>query len=161
MPMQWAADERSYRLVSATTLRWFENALVVSVLLVPSTFAAESTTLAISTADGVFTIEQADSGKRAFTQHCSSGCHGSDLTGLEGVPALAGEAFVARWEGLSVGALFQRIRRTMPQSRPQSLSDNTYIDIIAFLLDANGYPSGQRHLIPTQALLDAITVGEP
>jgi mono/diheme cytochrome c family protein len=148
-------------LIRATTLRRFENAIFVTVLSALLTVPAESATPVISTADGVFTIEQADTGKRAFTEHCSSGCHGSNLTGVESVPALAGDAFVAQWEGLTIGALFQRIRRTMPQSSPQSLSDSTYIDIIAFLLDANGYPSGKRRLIPAQDLLDGITIAEP
>jgi Cytochrome C oxidase, cbb3-type, subunit III len=137
------------------------NGMFVIALLARSTFAAESTTAVTSTADGIFTIEQADTGKRAFTENCSSGCHRSNLTGVQSVPALAGDAFVARWEGLTVGALFQKIRRTMPQSRPQSLSDSTYIDIIAFILDANGYPSGKRRLVPEQQILDGITIREP
>jgi hypothetical protein len=148
-------------LIRATILHCFGNALFVTALSALLTVPAETATPVISTADGVFTIEQADTGKRAFSEHCSSGCHGSNLTGVESVPALAGDAFVARWEGFTIGALFQRIRRTMPQSSPQSLGDATYIDIIAFLLDANGYPSGKRRLIPAQDLLDRITIGEP
>jgi plastocyanin len=95
---------------------------------------------------GVFTSEQATRGKMSFQQSCSNGCHMSDLTGGERVPALAGDSFLKRWQDSNADALFERIRSTMPQQNPHSLSDQTYIDILAFLLQANGFPSGSMEL---------------
>jgi hypothetical protein len=47
-----------------------------------------------------------------------------------------------------LGDLFQRIQQTMPQTAPHSLSDQTYIDIIAYILSANGLPAGGPDLKP-------------
>jgi hypothetical protein len=49
----------------------------------------------------------------------------------------------------------------MPQTKPQSLSDDLYIDIVAFLLDANGMPSGTTDLPADPATLKLITINDP
>ena len=46
--------------------------------------------------DGVYTEAQASRGKALYSQECAS-CHGSELTGGEMAPPLAGGEFMAGW----------------------------------------------------------------
>ena len=48
----------------------------------------------------------------------------------------------------------------MPQGAPASLSAQGYVDIIAYLLDANEYPTGSAELPTNEAALQAIIVDE-
>jgi hypothetical protein len=40
----------------------------------------------------------------------------------------------------------------MPQGKPGSLTPDQYVDVIAFILDANGFKSGATELKPGDAL---------
>jgi mono/diheme cytochrome c family protein len=85
------------------------------------------------------TKNQGDRGKAAYAKSCST-CHKSDLAGDQSAPALVGNAFVTRWMGQSVGDLFDSIRTGMPMDNPGSLSDNTFVDIVAYILQQNDFP---------------------
>src|SRR2546426_4970955 len=50
-----------------------------------------------------------------YRKECAA-CHGDMLTGGESAPPLTGAAFLANWSGLTMGDLFDRIRKTMPPS---------------------------------------------
>ena len=68
-------------------------------------------------------------------------------------PALAGAAFMASWNDLTLGDLFERIRISMPADRPGTLSRQQMADVIAFLLRSNQFPAGSAELpIETPAL---------
>jgi S-disulfanyl-L-cysteine oxidoreductase SoxD len=96
--------------------------------------------------DHVFSSAQAQRGQQAFRQNCATGCHMTDMTGSERAPGLAGDSFMLRWNGQTLGDLFARIQQTMPQTAPHSLSDQTYVDIVGYILSANGLPSGSSEL---------------
>lgn len=98
--------------------------------------------------DGVYTDAQAKRGQGLYNQHCAS-CHGDQLTGGEMAPPLAGGEFLSNWNGLTIGDLFERIRKTMPLNEPGKLNRETNADITAFMLSANKFPSGKADL-PTQ-----------
>jgi mono/diheme cytochrome c family protein len=98
--------------------------------------------------DGVYTAEQAQRGQGLYAEKCAS-CHGPDLTGGEMAPALVGGEFSANWNDLSVGDLFERIRISMPQNDPGSLSRPQNADILAFMLQRNKAPVGSAEL-PSQ-----------
>ena len=68
------------------------------------------------------------------------------LEGGEMAPPLAGGAFNANWNGLSLGDLFERIRISMPQNSPGGLSRQQYADILAVMLSAGEFPKGQTEL---------------
>jgi hypothetical protein len=51
-----------------------------------------------------------------------------------------------------VGELDTRVSTTMPQGKPGSLTPDQYLDVIAFILDANGFKSGATDLKPGDAL---------
>src|SRR5712691_8780853 len=95
--------------------------------------------------DGVYTQEQADRGKTAFATECAS-CHGSELGGGDMAPPLSGGEFMSGWDGLTVGDLFERIRVSMPQNAPGSLTPEQNAAILAFVLAYNKFPAGTTEL---------------
>jgi len=105
--------------------------------------------------DGVYTEEQANRGRQGYADQCAS-CHGPELTGGEMAPALAGGDFMAGWDGLTVGDLFERIRISMPQNAPGSLSGQQNADILAFVLASNKFPSGSAELAKEAMILKTI-----
>ncbi len=110
-----------------------------------------------SVLDGIFTDAQAERGRAAYREHCAE-CHGEELRGDEMAPGLTGVAFRFRWRGLKVADIFESIESTMPPEEPETLGDQAYIDIVAFLLSANGYPAGDRELAALSELLEGIAV---
>lgn len=121
--------------------------------------AAESEPAAppASVLDGIFTEAQAKRGRAAYDAQCAE-CHGEGLGGGEMAPGLTGVAFRFRWRGLNVADIFESIESTMPPEEPETLGDQTYIDIVAFLLSANGYPAGARELTADPVLLQGVAV---
>jgi S-disulfanyl-L-cysteine oxidoreductase SoxD len=95
--------------------------------------------------DGVYTDEQAKRGEAVYRKECAS-CHGDSLAGGESAPPLTGGAFLANWNGLTLGDLFDRIRKTMPQNSPGKLSRQQNADVLAFALSANKFPMGKAEL---------------
>ena len=99
--------------------------------------------------EGVYTQEQAARGEALYAQNCAS-CHGPDLAGGEMAPGLTGGEFSSNWNDLSIGDLFDRIRISMPQSAPGSLSRQQNADILSFMLSKASVPAGKTEL-PTQS----------
>jgi alcohol dehydrogenase (cytochrome c) len=91
-----------------------------------------------------YTVEQAAAGRAAYQTNCAS-CHAPDLSGREG-PQLAGATFMSQWGDKTAGDLIGFMRASMPPGAGGSLSDQTYINLAAFLLDANGARPGDRTL---------------
>jgi alcohol dehydrogenase (cytochrome c) len=85
------------------------------------------------------TAAQMSAGQAEYGQHCST-CHGETLRQLPDA-LLAGREFAAAWNERSAGELVEQIRATMPPTEPAGLSDETYVNITAFLLQANGAAS--------------------
>src|SRR4030095_676235 len=97
---------------------------------------------------GVFTAAQAERGGAVYAQSCAN-CHGGGLEGADMSPALAGAAFMASWNDLTLGDLFERIRISMPADRPGTLSRQQMADVIAFVLRSTQFPAGATE-IPTE-----------
>ncbi len=95
--------------------------------------------------DGVYTEEQAQRGEPLYHEACAS-CHGGTLKGSGEAPPLAGGSFLANWNGLPLGDLFERIRRTMPQDKPGRISRQHKADILAYILSVNRFPAGKTEL---------------
>jgi alcohol dehydrogenase (cytochrome c) len=98
---------------------------------------------------GPFTAEQANAGRGAFQTNCA-GCHGADLMGY---PPLAGPAFIGSWSTRNTRDLFGLIQTTMPTDRPGALPADTYVNIIAFILQSNGRTPGTTPLTPTTSVV--------
>ena len=95
--------------------------------------------------DGVYTERQADRGHSVYHSQCET-CHGETLTGADEVPPLAGGQFLANWNGLTMGDLFERVRKTMPLNDPGKLTAQQNADVLAYLLDFNTFPAGKTEL---------------
>ncbi|MCE2541075.1 MAG: PQQ-binding-like beta-propeller repeat protein, partial [Acidobacteria bacterium] len=100
---------------------------------------------------GGYTTAQAESGRAVYERECAV-CHQSNLQGTFEAPQLAGESFLQFWGDLSPGDLFVRISGSMPPGQAGSLTDEAYLDVVAYLLQANGAPAGGA------ALTEAATV---
>jgi mono/diheme cytochrome c family protein len=107
--------------------------------------------------DAVYTEGQARRGQAAYAQSCAA-CHADDLRGKSTAPSLVEESFAFLWGDLTVGALFTSTRTKMPSDKPGSLPPQTYADIVAFLLQKNGFPAGGAELVSESAPLDLIAI---
>ena len=107
--------------------------------------------------DGIYTNEQADRGEQLYADRCAR-CHGDGLQGIEAAPPLVGPAFYANWDGESLDALFERMRMSMPQDRPGSLTRAENTDLLAYMLRVGKYPSGTRLLDAQDGALTRIRV---
>lgn len=93
---------------------------------------------------GVYTTAQAERGRTTYLASCRR-CHNADLSGDRG-PALKSERFMTTWGGGSVNRLFQKIRDTMPQFSTSTIDASSKLDIVTFILQANGFPAGDKEL---------------
>jgi mono/diheme cytochrome c family protein len=93
---------------------------------------------------GIFTADQAARGKETYTGACLR-CHAGDLTGVTG-PALTGDRFFNSWGGEPVDRLFLKIRDTMPPNFGTVLDEKAKLDVVAYILQTNGFPAGAAEL---------------
>ncbi len=91
--------------------------------------------VARSTADGVYTTQQANEGRELWASACNN-CH----TPHNGLP------FKNKWIGRDLASLFAYVKNEMPKNDPGGLSDEEYLLAVAFLVRANGMPAGDRPL---------------
>jgi mono/diheme cytochrome c family protein len=96
---------------------------------------------------GAISPEQAARGKASYGLFCGS-CHGEDLAGQNG-PALKGARFLSIWDAATLREFYRKISTTMPRAQAR-LDEAVYLDVIAYLLQQNGFPTGPRELT-TQA----------
>jgi mono/diheme cytochrome c family protein len=98
--------------------------------------------------DGVYTDAQAERGRVSFSANCAS-CHGAELGGGES-KALRGDRFWSDYKETSLDYVLGQISRNMPFSDDGSLAGSlppqTYEDIVAHILKANGFPAGKQEL---------------
>lgn len=82
------------------------------------------------------------------------------MAGKDPAPELAGDKFLAKWTGHSLGELYGRIVSTMPADRPGQLAPAEYLDLVALLLSANGFAAGDRDLSGEAQALDKIMISK-
>ena len=94
--------------------------------------------------DGAYTDAQAERASATFDTTCSR-CHTLDPLGNR---AITGDKF---WQGYSqktVGDLLAYVSTSMPNGNGGSLSPQTYNDLVALILKANGFPAGSAEVTP-------------
>jgi cytochrome c5 len=114
-------------------------------------------------AQGVYTEAQAARGAQVMQNYGCRNCHGAQLEGgPEEEPPLWGEQFVTAWAGRKLDELAEKIT-TMPanadpgyQVKPEAAPD-----VVAYLLQANGYPAGAAELPADPKVLKRITIVAP
>jgi mono/diheme cytochrome c family protein len=97
--------------------------------------------------DGIYTAAQAERGRAVYARECAV-CHADNMRGGPGSAAVAGIGFQYLWQGRTVGDLFGVMRATMPPGRQGVLSDRQYADILAAILETNGFPAGEGEELP-------------
>jgi mono/diheme cytochrome c family protein len=106
---------------------------------------------------GVYTSAQAGRGKELYQARCGS-CHGDKLVSDSDAPALTAPAFKFSWQKKTLAERFERIRTTMPPGENGELSVQECVDIIGYILQFNGYPSGNQELKPEKNALEKIII---
>jgi len=111
--------------------------------------------------DGVYSAAQAKRGEGLFTQECAT-CHGADLKGKEDLkpdpaPSLTNPDLGISFDDLTLDALADRIRTSMPKGKANTLSREQVADLVSFILSKNGMPAGKTDLPATADGLKAIT----
>lgn len=103
---------------------------------------------------GGFTTEQAAAGETAYNSNCAQ-CHGRQLEGPD-APALSGQDVMQNWA--TAGGLFDFIHVAMPPSAPGQLGDDTYLNIVAYIMKFNGAEPGDQPLTTDADLLASISL---
>jgi mono/diheme cytochrome c family protein len=84
-----------------------------------------------------FLPSQATRGEQLYRESCAT-CHAQGT--------LVGRGFVESWNGRRVYDLYALIHGTMPLDKPGGLKDQEYVDVVAYLLQANRAPAGADSL---------------
>ena len=147
-----------YRLIGVAAA-----VLVIAVALNTRSFTQSNGGAAGNESKLSYTKAQADRGKAVYGQSCSS-CHLDNLKGkcdenlssttyvcgaTGNAPPLVGSSFTKRF--YSVGDLYSRVKWTMPANRHTSLSNEDYLSVVAYILQANGIAPGPRGAFPYHA----------
>ena len=128
--------------------------LVSGMLCLLAPLGARAQTSGVS-----YTAAQAERGQASYVHSCQV-CHGSTLdNGDFGGAPLNGAWFKDHWGKSDAGALFTYVKATMPPDNPEGLNDTTYADIIAFILQGNGYPPGEQELPSDATALQRMPLG--
>ncbi|MFP6584025.1 MAG: PQQ-binding-like beta-propeller repeat protein [Candidatus Hydrogenedentota bacterium] len=95
----------------------------------------------------VFTKKQSADGRKAYREYCAS-CHGAKLEGLDIAPALNGSRFDQTWRGKAADILSFHVHRMPPENvdAPVNLDDETYANILAYILQMNDLEPGDDAL---------------
>lgn len=134
----------TFRSVAAASLLAWAAALA-AVVVQPST-AAEAA-VQKSTNDGVYSKVQADGAKAQFEKICAD-CHPFTEAGKKkpkDVP-LGGDTFFENWTGRPLGELATTIALTMPNDGSAVVSEEEALNLVAFILQKNGFPAGPKPL---------------
>ncbi len=99
-----------------------------------------------------YTEPQARRGQRAFRQVCSD-CHYTS--------EFKGPVFTDVWARRTARDLYRELRRTMPDDNPGGLPRQTYVDVMAYILELNGYPAGSDELPPDDEILRSFRLTPP
>jgi cytochrome c5 len=97
--------------------------------------------------DRVYTRAQAEAGGTMYAKLCDH-CH-DPLKVPEGKkpgPPTIGEKFLETWRDRTLGELYGTILNTMPNDGSAFLSEDETLNLIAYMLKANGFPEGETAL---------------
>lgn len=112
------------------------------------------------TVTGPYTEAQAIAGRSAYQARCAS-CHLPDLGGRNEAPQLAGSNFMRAWGARTTSDLAAYIESTMPPGNRGNLGQETYLNLVAFLLEANGARAGDQPLTrAATSLIGSVSTGE-
>ena len=120
-------------------------AWVVAVGVVLAKPSSAEPTVQKSTNDGVYSKAQADGAKAQFDKICAD-CHpfsDAEKKRPKDIP-LGGDTFFQNWTGRSLGEMTSTIALTMPNDGSAVLSEEEALNMVAFILQKNGFPAGSK-----------------
>lgn len=103
----------------------------------------------VSVTTGVYTAAQAVRGREVYTTSCAQ-CHT--------MAQHSGSTFAAAWNNRRLFDLYEIVHTTMPLDNPGGLSEQEYIDVVAYVLDLNGVPAGKSALRADAGALKALRI---
>ena len=110
---------------------YFRLALFVFLLLPHSAARAEP----LSLVSGIYSEAQAESGAELYNTHCAH-CH---------LPSFYTNIDVT-WKDMSVLDFYYKMSGSMPADNPRTLGQAQYLNLVAWVLAINGYPSGNTSM---------------
>lgn len=93
----------------------------------------------------LFTESQADRGRTAFDEVCAD-CHTTS--------EFRGRTFQSNWGHRTVYSFFRTVRSTMPDDNPGGLEEETYLDVVSYILRINGHESGASEMTADSPMRD-------
>ncbi|OFW27972.1 MAG: hypothetical protein A3H97_16110 [Acidobacteria bacterium RIFCSPLOWO2_02_FULL_65_29] len=133
------------------TARSSARALVATLALL---WLGVVTGLGQTVQDKLYSQAQAKQGLATYDRKCAT-CHDGGTMG----PELWGEAFLTQWAGKDAAALYTRIKDTMPEDSPGSLEEDEALGIVAFVLQQNDFPAGDKAIESASQLAGVKIVG--
>jgi len=100
-----------------------------------------------STNDGIYSAAQADAAKPQFVKLCAD-CHAFTVATKkqEKDLPLGDEPFLKKWEGRSLDELLTVIVTTMPNDGSAVVTDDEALNLLAYVLQQNGFAAGKGPL---------------
>jgi mono/diheme cytochrome c family protein len=101
-----------------------------------------------TTADGVYTREQASKGGEVHEKHCARCHHQSYYQG----------SFLLAWQNQPVASLYDLIKLKMPEDRPGALKPREYAALLAYVFELNDLPAGEEALSDDPEVMQSILI---
>lgn len=109
--------------------------------------SAQAATAQKTSNDAIYTKAQADGAKKQFDKLCAD-CHPFTVAAKKkpkDLP-LGDEPFFENWTGRPLTELVSLIALTMPNDGSAVVSDDEAVDLVAYILQQNGFPAGSQAL---------------
>lgn len=103
-----------------------------------------------STAVGVYTAEQAQTGRAVHEEYCAKCHHYSYFQG----------AFLISWRNQPVSGLYDLIKLKMPEDRPGALKPKEYAALLAYIFELNDLPAGEEKLSHKHEAMEQILIAD-
>jgi len=116
----------------------------------PASVPPETSRVLPSEEAGYYTRTQSERGRAVFEAVCGECHYLSDFRGRD---------FEWSWRRQTARNLYEEMVETMPEDDPGALTDQQYIDILAYILSLNDYPAGEVELRPTDEAMDGVPLG--
>ena len=125
----------------------FALAAAIGFASAPAQGAAQN-----SSNDGVYTKAQAERASAQFAKMCAE-CHAfTTATKKKPADVLLGDApFMKAWNGRTLDELLTTIVMTMPNDGSGEVTEAEGLDLVAYILQRNGYPAGSTALTRDRA----------
>jgi hypothetical protein len=135
-------EEANMRLSLAVVLLLAQSAVAQAQTGMLPRGTGSAAEVQTTTLDGVYSKTQAQRGARTYQRICAE-CHEG---GEPDADPLFGHEFIDRWREAPLDFLYGFFSRNMPGDEPGSLTTAVYEDVMAYLLQENGYTAGSQEL---------------